>query len=114
MLVFTEIKKKHSEIISIEKKNRKRESYILPKPFPMAGKQERHANASGKLLPFLSLADVQSARLNLSFLWLLSISRKKIDKFDSLPPYNLEKITCQDMVGQGPRDRWSCFCGFPF
>ena len=52
-------KKKHSEIISSEEKNRKRETYILPKPFQMAGKQKRHANASGKLLPFLSLVDVR-------------------------------------------------------
>ena len=35
---FTEIKK-HTEIFSNEKKNR--ESYIIPKPFQMAGKQER-------------------------------------------------------------------------
>ena len=27
--------------------------------------------------------------------------RKKIDRFDSLPQFHWEEITCQDVVGQG-------------
>ena len=55
----------------------------------MAGKQGRHTDVSGNLLPFLSMTE---------FKFPLAFTR---NRFDSLPQFHWEEITCQDVVGQG-------------
>ena len=51
--------------------------------------------------PFLSLVDGRSTWLNSSFPWPLQKRGKKIDRFDNLPQFHWEDISCQDVVGQG-------------